>query len=253
MPVAGPIIARGTIVIRGNRIDAVGAGVPVPSGARVVDAAGASVYPGFINAGVDLGLNEPGVRNYDDVVELLPFNQMLRTRVAYQSDSDAIPVTRAEGITTVAVRPGGTATTIGGEVPVMNLDGWTWEENTLRASAGLAMTFPTTGGGGGRGGGRGGGTGGDGAGASDRLNELNRLLERARAYARQGEDRPVDWQLEPFLPVLEGRRALFVAANTETSIREAVEWAEKTGVRIVLQSGADVQRVARTSRSTTCP
>ena len=47
------------------------------------------------------------VRSYDDVTEMLPFNQMLRTRVAFQSDSDAIPVTRAEGITTVAVRPGG--------------------------------------------------------------------------------------------------------------------------------------------------
>jgi hypothetical protein len=78
----------------------------------------------------------------DDVSEMLDFNQMLRTRVAYQSDSDAIPVARAEGVTTVAVRPGGTSTTIGGDVPVMNLDGWTWEENTLRVSAGLAMTFP---------------------------------------------------------------------------------------------------------------
>ena len=42
----------------------------------------------------------------------------------------------------------------------MNLDGWTWEENTLRASAGLAVTFPIAGsavaaapGGGGGGGG----------------------------------------------------------------------------------------------------
>ena len=52
---------------------------------------GLSIYPGFIDGGTDLGLNEPGVRNYDDVNEMLTFNQMLRTRVAYQSDSDAIP------------------------------------------------------------------------------------------------------------------------------------------------------------------
>ena len=80
--------------------------MPVPSGAKVVDAGGASVYPGFIDAGTDLGLNEPGVRNYDDVSEMLTFNQMLRTRVAYQSDSDAIPVARVEGITTAAIFPG---------------------------------------------------------------------------------------------------------------------------------------------------
>ena len=71
--VSGPVIPRGTIVIKGNRIDAVGANVSVPSGATVVNAAGANVYPGVINAGADIGINEPGVRNYDDVDELLPF------------------------------------------------------------------------------------------------------------------------------------------------------------------------------------
>jgi imidazolonepropionase-like amidohydrolase len=206
------------------------------------------VYPGLINAGADLGINEPGVRNYDDVTELLPFNQMLRTRVAYQSDGDAIPVTRAGGITSVAVRPGGAGTTIGGEVPIMNLDGWTWEENTLRASAGLAMTFPVT-----PPGGRGTPPGvappsAPNAAAApappDRLAELTALLERARAYAAQGSNRHVDWTLEPFVPVLDGRQAFFVSATTERTMREAVAWADRVGVRIVLVTGADAQKVA---------
>ena len=110
----------------------------------MVDGNGLSIYPGFIDGGTDLGLNEPGVRNYDDVNEMLTFNQMLRTRVACQSDSDAIPVARVEGITSAAIVPGGGTWP---EIPVMNLDGWTWEENTL-PSAGLAMTFPGGGGGG---------------------------------------------------------------------------------------------------------
>jgi imidazolonepropionase-like amidohydrolase len=242
--VSGAVLPRATVVIRGNRIAAVGENASVPGGARVVDGAGLSVYPGFIDTSVDLGLNEPGVRGYDDVVEMLPFNQMLRTRVAYQSDSDAIPVARAEGITTVAVSPGGTTTTIGGEVPVMNLDGWTWEENTLRASAGLAMTFPASGGRG-RGAGGGGRVGGAGeTQPSDRLAELDRLLERARAYAKLGGEREIDTTLEPFVPVLDGRQALFVRANTEQAIRDALAWARRQRVRIVLQSGADAQRVA---------
>ena len=182
MTVTGSVIEKGTIVVRGNRIQAVGANVAVPGGARVVDAGGANVYPGFIDGGSDLGLNEPGVRGYDDVSEMLPFNQMLRTRVAFQSDSDAIPVARIEGVTTVAVVPGGGV--IGGEIPVMNLEGWTWEENTVRANAGLAFTFP-----GGAGGGRGGGGGAGGAGAGggpqvNRLEELNTLLRRAKAYMK---------------------------------------------------------------------
>jgi imidazolonepropionase-like amidohydrolase len=242
-PVSGPAIEKGTIVIKGNRIEAVGAGVAVPSGAKVIDAAGASVYPGVIDASTNLGLSEPGARGYDDLSEILPFNQMLRTRVAYQSDSDAIPVARVEGITTAAIWPSGG--TIGGEVPVMNLDGWTWEENTVRPSAGLMMAFP-----GGAGGGRGGGGGGGGAGAAagaapDRIGELNKMLDQARAYGKlPSAGRAVNWNLEPFLPILGGRQAMFVSANGEQAIRDAVAWAEKQGVRLVIRTNTDAQRVA---------
>src|SRR4029077_837010 len=85
--VSGPVIPKGTIVIKGNRIDAVGGSVTPPSGVKPVDVQGATVIPGMIDASTDIGLNEPGVRNYDDVSEILPFDQMLRTRVAYTADT----------------------------------------------------------------------------------------------------------------------------------------------------------------------
>jgi imidazolonepropionase-like amidohydrolase len=238
--VSGPVFEKGTVVIKANKIDAVGANVTVPAGAKVVDAGGANVIPGMFDASTDIGLNEPGVRNYDDVSEILPFDQMLRTRVAFKADSVAIPVARSEGITTIAVRPGGG--TISGEVPVMNLDGWTWEEAVLRPAAGLALNFP--GGGGGRGAGGGGGRGGAPAAGPDPLRTLNQLMDKARAYAKQPASRQVDWTLEPLLPILDRRQAMFVAATTEQSIRDAVNWADKQNVRIVIRAGADVQRVA---------
>ncbi len=111
--------------------------------------------PGFINARTQMGLNEPGPRGFEDVNEMLDYNPQLRTRVAYHVESDTIPVTRANGITTVAVVPSGGI--FGGEVAVMNLDGWTWEDATLRPNAGIEFNFPLIGGGGGRGGGGGGG------------------------------------------------------------------------------------------------
>ena len=236
-----PVIPKGTIVIKGNRIDAVGANVTVPAGVKPVDVQGSTVIPGMIDASTDIGLNEPGVRNYDDVSEILPFDQMLRTRVAYKSDSISIPVTRSEGITTIGVRPGGG--TISGEIPVMDLDGWTWEEATLRPTAGLAFNYP------GPAGGRGGGGGGGRGGAvqppgPDPIKTLNQLLERARAYAKQPATRQVDWTLEPFIPVLDRRQALYVTATTEQNIRDAVAWADRQNVRIVLQTGADAQKVA---------
>src|SRR5262249_4398562 len=163
----------------------------------------------------------------DDVTEILAFDQMLRTRVAYRADSVAIPVTRVEGVTTIGVRPGGSF--LGGQVAVMNLDGWTWEEATLRPAAGIAMTFP-----GGGGGGRGGGGGGAGAGAAggDQLAELHTMLEHARAYAKQGAARRTDLTLEGFVPVVDRKQALYVSANGEAAIRSAVTWAERENVRI---------------------
>jgi hypothetical protein len=93
----------------------------VPAGARTVDAGGADLYPGFINARTTMGLNEPGPRGFEDINEMHDYNPQLRTRVAYHAESDTIAVTRANGVTTVAVMPGGGI--FGGEVAVMNLDG----------------------------------------------------------------------------------------------------------------------------------
>ena len=194
----------------------------MPAGAKVVDAAGAHVYPGFINARTQMGLNEPGPRGFEDVNEMLDLNPQLRTRVAYHSESDAIAVARANGITTVAVMPGGG--TFGGEVAVMNLDGWTWEEATVKPNAGITFKFPALGGGGGA----------AAAVAEDeavaapvasstfedikrnrdrRLDELARLFDQVRAYAKAGPDKTVDWTLEALVPVVERRLPLVTAVT----------------------------------------
>ncbi len=90
----------------------------------MIDAAGAEVYPGFIDARTTIGLSDPGAGGYDDADEVLDFNPQLRAFVAYHNDSEAIPVLRANGITTIAVTPGGGI--LGGQIAVMDLDGFTW-------------------------------------------------------------------------------------------------------------------------------
>jgi imidazolonepropionase-like amidohydrolase len=247
-PITSPTIERGTIVIRGTKIDSVGANVQVPAGARVVDAAGADVYPGFINARTQMGLNEPGPRGFEDVNEMLDFNPQLRPQVAYHVESDTIPVTRANGVTTVAVVPSGG--TLGGQVAVMNLDGWTWEEATLRPNAGIEFNFPSITGAGGRGGG--GGRSGGPAGnydqlkkqRDDKLDELAKLLERARAYAKAGSDKTKDWILEALVPVVERRLPLVTTVAREADIKEAVAFADRNKVSLVISGGAEAGMVA---------
>lgn len=243
VPVTKPTIEKGTIVIRGNKIVALGPDVQVPAGAKVIDAKGGSVYPGFIETSSDLGINEPGVRGMDDVREMLEFNQNVRTRVEYQTDSDAIPVARANGVTTAAVMPAGGM--ISGEVAVMNLDGWTWEEATLNPSAGLAFSFPAAGGGGGgRGGGfgRGGGPGGGETSYDDlrrrRDQQLDRVSDwfaRARAYAKADpKTRQTDWMLEGLLPVVEKRAKLYTRVGSHLDFDDAIAFARKEDVDIVI-------------------
>src|SRR6185295_7477572 len=56
--VSGPVIDRGTVVIRNGLIAAAGANVSAPSDARVIDGAGLTVYPGLIDSYTNLALPE---------------------------------------------------------------------------------------------------------------------------------------------------------------------------------------------------
>jgi imidazolonepropionase-like amidohydrolase len=246
-PVTKPVIERGTIVIRGSKIEAVGASVTVPAGAKTIDAAGADVYPGFINARTTVGLAEPGPRGFDDVNEMLDFNPELRAVVSYQADSDTIPVARANGITTVAVMPAGGI--LGGQAAVMNLDGWTYEEAAVRPMAGVTFNFPTIG--------RAGGFFFGPPPPDDRsyddlkkerdqkLERVARLFDDARAYAKVPKDqRRTNWVLEALLPVLDKKAPLYVSAAREADIRDTVAFADRLKVNIVLTGAMEAPLVA---------
>ncbi|MDQ3417790.1 MAG: hypothetical protein M3541_03260, partial [Acidobacteriota bacterium] len=57
VPVSGPAIASGTVVIRNGIIEAVGASVTPPAAAQVIDGTGLTVYPGLIDMGNATGVN----------------------------------------------------------------------------------------------------------------------------------------------------------------------------------------------------
>jgi hypothetical protein len=58
VPVAGPVIERGTVVLRKGLIEAVGADITPPADAWVIEADGLTVYPGLIDALSTLGITE---------------------------------------------------------------------------------------------------------------------------------------------------------------------------------------------------
>src|ERR1700690_3251485 len=59
VPVSGPAIESGTVVIANGLIQSVGASATIPPEAWVIDGKGLTVYPGLIDAGNDLGITKP--------------------------------------------------------------------------------------------------------------------------------------------------------------------------------------------------
>ena len=63
-------IAPAVVLIRGDRIDAVGAGLPIPSGARVIDLGTATLLPGLID--LHTHLTSTGVHWEDELLKTTP-------------------------------------------------------------------------------------------------------------------------------------------------------------------------------------
>lgn len=141
-PVNGPVIQQGYVIMARGNIVAVGSGPPAMKVAGLtIDAAGKHIFPGLIAANTQLGLAEmASVRASNDINEVGDITPEARAGVAVNPDSTLLPVTRSNGILIAAVFPEGGR--IPGRVSVMKLDGWTWEEMTVKGDAGLSIEWP---------------------------------------------------------------------------------------------------------------
>jgi imidazolonepropionase-like amidohydrolase len=253
-------IENGVVLFDKGKIVAVGREINIPRDAEVIDVKGKHIYPGLINAFTTIGLIEIGaVRATRDVAEVGLVNPNVRAEVAFNPDSEHPPVTRSNGITMALVVP--TGELIAGQSALMMLDGWTWEEMTLKAPVGLhiywpRMTLP-----------------------SERfmfvrrspeelkkevetrINLIRETFQKARAYKKAKESEiqkgvpyhDTDLKYEAMIPVLEGKVPVFIHANSSKEILSAIEWAESEGLKIVIVGGADSWKVADVLKNKNIP
>jgi imidazolonepropionase-like amidohydrolase len=264
---AGKDIVNGSILVRGGKIAGVGQDLAAPGGVKVIDASGMQVYPGIIDSGTSVGLTEiSGVRETSDAQELGKFNPQLRASVAVNPDSEHIPVTRANGITAVLAMPEGTG--LSGQASLIHLDGWTTDELEVKRSAAMHLHMPTIGTTGFRGGG-GGGDAEDPTGApritfeqmkqnyDKEMVDLNNFFEDARRYARAKEtaaaDFKIDLKLEAMLPVIKGEEPLLITAQRERAIRDALQFADKQKIRMILCDPKEAYKVLDEIKSHNVP
>jgi len=105
-PVTGAEMKGVSVLVQDGKIADIGAKIVAPKGMRVVDAKGLRVYPGMIDSGTELGLEEiASVRESVDTGELGEFMPQLRALVAVNPGSEHFGVVRVNGITSVMTFP----------------------------------------------------------------------------------------------------------------------------------------------------
>jgi len=117
------VIQNATIIIDNGRITAIGAGLPAPAGATVIDAKGQPVTPGIIAVPSDLGLTEVGgVRETNDgSARGAPFSASLDMASAINPASLQFAIYRMAGVTRAAAAPDPGKTVFGGQGALVSL------------------------------------------------------------------------------------------------------------------------------------
>ena len=202
------------------------------------------IVPGYIAAYTRIGLTEiSAVKQTNDHSETGDYNPNTRANVSYNPDSDLITVTRSNGILIANSVP--SSGTISGQSSVMLLDGWTWEDATIKHPGGLNLNWPNM-----------------------RINynpnakkkekeqkedykksirELDILIRDVRAYhqrrtvrERRAEDKQLsDLRLESMVHYVIDKNPIHVKANDIRQIEAAINWAKKHDLKVVIVGGRD--------------
>ena len=214
----------------------------------VYDVFGKHIIPGYIAPITRIGLVEIGlVKQTRDFAERGSFNPNVKANVRYNPHSDLIPITRSNGVLVVNSVPAGGR--ISGQSSVMMLDGWTWEQATLKHPSGLHINWP-----------------------SMRINyganvkksekqqkeeiqksirDLDHMVRDVRAYFQRikqrsriaGERQKSDLRLESMIPFVVEKKKIFIHADEARQIKSAVEWAKKNDLKIIIVGGSDSWRL----------
>jgi imidazolonepropionase-like amidohydrolase len=235
--ISNGVIDNGTILFEDGVITAIGTDVELPAGTRIEDVSGKHVYPGLIDAWSQMGIYEIGaVDMTTDINEQGSINPNVMVERAFDPESRHIGIARSAGILTSVTTPGGGL--ISGQSAAMKMDGWSWDEMTLKPGLGLIVNWPGT---------------GDTDSYEENLDELRDAFASARAYrtAREAMDRgeasrhDLDTRWESMIPVFDGERPVMVNANEVRQIQDAITWAEEEEIRLVILGGRDAHLVAK--------
>ncbi|TDE43580.1 amidohydrolase [Flavobacterium rhamnosiphilum] len=206
-----------------------------------IDAAGKHVYPGFIAPNSTLGLVEiDAVKSSDDEDEIGNMNPHVRSIIAYTADSKVIETVRPNGILMAQITPRGGR--ISGTSSIVQLDAWNWKDALIKENDGIHIDFPSSFR-------RSGSWFEPGSIEANKdyakqVLELSSFLSNSKAYlGDSSKDRNLT--LESTKGLSDGSQILYIHANEEKQIIDAVQFAKENGVKkMVIVGGYEAYKTA---------
>jgi imidazolonepropionase-like amidohydrolase len=263
VPVSGPAIERGTIVVRNGLIAALGAGVAVPADARVIDGAGLTVYPGFIDGYSTLGTAPvrtggqggggggggglaalaaqatPASTAGRLVVHPVGLSPEATAVAQLRVDAEAFANAQAGGVTAALTAP--TTGILQGQSALITL-GDDASALVVKAPVAQHVGFTPV---------RGGGYPNSLLGVFSALRQMlldaQHYRDEQAAYARnaRGMSRPTyDAALDALQPVLARTQPVVMQANSKREIERALDLAKEFNLRAIIAGGAEAHLVA---------
>ena len=266
-------IENGVLLIKEGKISAIGMDIAIPQGAKVIDATGYIVLPGFIDSFTNLAAVEAeGIeetRDYDEATS--PITPHLRIIDAINPESKLLQVARRSGVTAALSAPG-EGNLLSGQSALIRLLGDRVEEMVVKfpvavhgslgeapklrygakgkapatrmgAAALLRQTLID---------------------AQNYLDKINRYEAELKEYQQKEKEgkadpakRPappaVDFKLKSLIPVIKGELPLIVRANRMDDILTALRIADEFQLKLILNHGADAHKVTERLASRNIP
>lgn len=231
---------KGDLLISEGKIADIGSNLSAPVGTNTIDCSNLYVYPGMINGWTQTGLYEVGAVDLtvdsDELGEVTPHVQAL---TAVNPNSELIPVTRVNGVTTVLSVPENGL--FPGTAALINLHGYTPEQMYAGFKA-VVMNFPV----------------GGKRGFFDRRSDedikkdnekalklLNDTWAQAVLYAKidsafkkQAGTKPVyNPEIATLAAVVNGETTLMIEVNKSEDIEAVLKWVQEKKIKKVILSG----------------
>ncbi len=206
-----------------------------------IDASGKHIYPGLIAINTQIGLSEiEAVRATNDFSELGAYNPNVRAGIAYNTDSEVIPTVRSNGILISQITPKGGV--ISGTSTIMMLDGWNWEDATYTVDDAIHMYWPNLGSPP-----RGRTLNPDAENPTDQFNnkirDIRGFFDQALAYSKSTTPSPKNLKFEGMKSAFEGKKKIFVRANTVIEMQSAIQFMELFNIKPVIVGGQEAWKI----------